>query len=118
MKAMVEAAGTRPDVAERVRMFRYRAAEELYDLKNDPDCLDNLVGKQGFEKELEKRQNELGDWMRRTGDPLLPAFENRNSPEKLKSILTEIYGENYTKPAAGPPKARRASKKKAKNKNK
>ncbi|UCG48335.1 MAG: sulfatase, partial [Phycisphaerales bacterium] len=45
MKAMVEAAGRRPDVAERVRMFRYRAAEELYDLENDPDCLKNLVGK-------------------------------------------------------------------------
>jgi hypothetical protein len=116
MKAMVEAAGTRPDVAERVRMFRYRAAEELYDLRNDPDCLKNLAGKPAFENELRKRQNELGDWMKRTGDPLLPAFENRNSPEKLKSALTEIYGDNYTKAAARQPNARRANKKKTKNK--
>ncbi|MHC4432247.1 MAG: sulfatase family protein [Planctomycetota bacterium] len=116
MKAMVEAAGTRPDVAERVRMFRYRAAEELYDLKNDPDCLDNLVGKPAFENELGVRQSQLRDWMKRTGDPLLPAFENRNSPEKLKSALTEIYGDNYTKAAARQPNARRANKKKTKNK--
>jgi N-sulfoglucosamine sulfohydrolase len=116
MKAMVEAAAARPDVAERVRMFRYRAAEELYDLKKDHDCLENLAGKPAFENELRKRQNELGDWMKRTGDPLLAAFENRNSPEKLKSALTDIYGDNYTKAAARQPKARRSNKKRARNK--
>jgi len=118
MKAMVEAAKTRPDIAERVRMFRYRAAEELYEFKNDPDCLDNLAGKPGFENELEERQGQIHDWMKRTGDPLLPAFECRNSPRNLESALTEIYGENYTKAAAKGPKVPRANKKKAKNKRK
>jgi N-sulfoglucosamine sulfohydrolase len=101
MKAMVEAAPTDPYIAQRVKMFRYRAAEEFYDLKNDPDCLNNLVNKADFENELKKMQNLLHDWMKQTGDPLLPAFENRYSPEKLRSALTKIYGQNYTKAAQG-----------------
>ena len=110
MKAMVEAAQTDPYIAQRVKMFRYRAAEEFYDLKNDPDCLNNLVGKAGFENELKKMQSHLHDWMKQTGDPLLPAFENRYSPEKLRSALTKIYGQNYTKAAER--KARTQKKKK------
>ena len=44
-----------------------------------------------------KMQTQLQNWMRLTGDPLLPAFENRNSPEKLRSALIKIYGQNYIK---------------------
>ena len=111
MNAMVEAAQTNLHVAQRVKMFRYRAPEELYDLRNDPDCLNNLVDKAGFENQRKRMQSRLHDWMRLTGDPLLPAFENRNSPENLKSILVDIYGNNYTKAAEG-------RRKKKKNKNK
>jgi len=99
MKAMVEAAKTDPEVAQQVKMFRYRAAEELYDLRNDPDCLNNLVNKAGFKNELKKMQSQLHNWMKQTNDPLLKAFENRNSREKLKSALVDIYGDNYTKAA-------------------
>lgn len=105
MQAMVQAAATDPAVAERVRMFRYRAAEELYDLENDPDCINNLVGKPDFEEELNKRRGQLRKWMIESGDPLLAALENRNSPEKLKAALIDVYGGNYTKAAARQPNA-------------
>jgi N-sulfoglucosamine sulfohydrolase len=96
MKAMVEAAATAPAIAQRVRMFRYRALEELYDLRNDPDCLHNLAGNPDYEEDCERMQAALHDWMRRTHDPLLPAFENRHAPDKLKAVLREVYGDNYT----------------------
>jgi hypothetical protein len=80
-------------------MFRYRAAEELYDLKKDPDCLKNLVDSPDYKSELRKMRNWLHSWMEKTRDPLLPAFENRSSPEKLKAALVDIYGDNYTRPA-------------------
>lgn len=118
MKAMEEAAETDPAVARRVRMFRYRAAEELYDLEKDPDCINNLVDKADFEDELNRRRNQLHKWMMETGDPLLPAFENRNSPEKLKSVLIDIYGDNYKKAAEKQSKAPRNNKKQAKKRNK
>ena len=40
--------------------------------------------------------------MKRTRDPLLPAFESRTDPEKVKSVLTSVYGENYTRVVQGP----------------
>jgi N-sulfoglucosamine sulfohydrolase len=115
MAAMVEAARTDPAIAERVRMFRYRVTEELYDLQSDPDCLHNLVNKPEHKGDLDRMRNELRDWMKRTGDPLLPAFENRTSPEKVRAVLTSVYGENYTKPALG---TKSAAEKGKKRKNK
>jgi N-sulfoglucosamine sulfohydrolase len=107
MRAMVEAAENSPEVAERVRMFRYRAMEELYDLQRDPDCLDNLVGKAAYAEELERRRGEMRAWMKETGDPLLAAFEVRGEPEKVKAALVAVYGANYTRAAERRPRARR-----------
>ncbi len=116
MKAMVEAAETDLYVAQRVKMFRYRAAEELYDLKNDPDCLNNLVDKSDYTNDLKKMQSQLHNWMKETHDPLLPAFENRKSLEKMKSTLINIYGDNYVKAAQGRKKSRKVTKRKRENK--
>jgi N-sulfoglucosamine sulfohydrolase len=118
MQAMVEAAETDSFAAERVRMFRYRATEEFYDLRRDPDCIDNLVGKAAFEQELNKKRDQLREWMIETGDPLLPAFENRSSPEKMKAALIDIYGNNYRKAAARKPKVPKKKKRQNRKKNK
>jgi N-sulfoglucosamine sulfohydrolase len=97
MKAMVEAAPDNAFAAQRVNMFRYRALEEFYDLRNDPDCIHNLIDKAEYRGDIDNMRNQLHEWMKQTHDLLLPAFENRNSPEKLKSILTDLYGDHYTK---------------------
>jgi N-sulfoglucosamine sulfohydrolase len=110
MRAMVQAAKTDPRVVERVRMFRYRVFEELYDLGNDPDCLNNLAGKPERKDDLDRMRNELHAWMKRTHDPLLPAFENRADPEKIKAVLTSVYGQNYTRAAQGRQNAARRQK--------
>lgn len=117
MKAMVEAATNDSFIAQRVDMFRYRALEEFYDLKNDPDCIHNLIDKPDYQDQIDDFRNQLRDWMKRTNDFLLPAFDNQQSPEKLKSILTDLYGENYTK-AGKKNKRRQTANKKKKNKNK
>lgn len=112
MKAMNEAATSDSFVAQRVNMFRYRALEEFYDLKHDPDCIHNLIDQPDCKDVVEKMRSQLCEWMKQTGDFLLPAFENRNSPEKLKSILTDLYGDNYTKAGKKKKKKVRANKKK------
>jgi N-sulfoglucosamine sulfohydrolase len=116
MKAMVEAATGDPYVAQRVNMFRYRALEEFYDLKHDPDCIYNLIDQPDYQNEVERMRHQLHEWMKQTHDFLLPAFENRASPEKLRSILTDLYGDNYTKAGKKRKKKQRADRKK-KNKD-
>jgi hypothetical protein len=63
-----------------VYLFRYRATEEFYDLRSDPDCLNNLIDESEYKDDLRKMQNELREWMKQTRDPLLTAFENRYPP--------------------------------------
>jgi N-sulfoglucosamine sulfohydrolase len=102
MKAMNEAAAADPFIAERVRMFRYRVPEELYDLQADPDCLANLINQPEYQEQADRLRDELLQWMKRTSDPLRPAFENRQSPDKLKAALGDVYGQQAPKAGKRP----------------
>jgi N-sulfoglucosamine sulfohydrolase len=92
MKAMDEAAKTDPFIAGRVELFRHRVPEELYDLQNDPDCLENLIASPEHRQQAERMRAALQEWMKRTGDPLLAAFENRDAPDKVRAVLADVYG--------------------------
>lgn len=88
-KAMQAAAKTDPKVADRVKLFQYRVVEEFYDFANDPDALYNLKDDPKYKKKLDNMRKELLNWMKHTDDPVLEAFENRNSPEALKKFMAE-----------------------------
>jgi len=89
MKAMNQAAQTNPAIAARVKVFRYRAPEELYDLEKDPDCLRNLVDSPQHQEVLDQYRERLRDWMVRTGDPLLAAFDHRGDRGVVDATIDE-----------------------------
>ena len=92
MKAMNEAAAAGDAViAERIRVFRFRCVEELYDLENDPNCLHNLIDIPEHQPLVEGMRTELREWMLETEDPLLPAFEELDSPHEMEQIMWEAY---------------------------
>ena len=103
MAAMQSAAKTNPDVAARIDLFRYRVPEEFYDLKNDPDCLHNLIDRSDLQTTIKELQSHLVAHMARTEDPMLPAFRNRDDRAAVDEILLKTYG---------PPKDSRKKKKK------
>jgi N-sulfoglucosamine sulfohydrolase len=107
MAAMQAAAETHPEIAARIELFRYRVPEEFYDLKNDPDCLHNLIARPDLKASIEQLQTQLVAHMTRTNDPMLPAFQNRNDRAAVDQILLKTYG---------PPKE--SAKKKAMKKDK
>lgn len=92
MKAMQEAAKEDPDIKARIKLFRYRELEELFDLEKDPDCLTNLIHNPEYEEIKLKLSIKLYDWMQKTNDPLLPAFRNRHHEQKRKAALEKVYG--------------------------
>ncbi len=98
MAAMNEAAETDPEIAARVEVFRHRSQEELYDLQNDPDCLNNLAGNPEYKTLLSKMQARLVKCMKDSNDPVLDAFEKRESPDELTKALTKVYGDPLMKP--------------------
>lgn len=69
--AMREAGQSDARIAERVKLFEYRAPEELYDFENDPNALRNLAGEARCRETLAAMRGLLKEHMARTGDPLL-----------------------------------------------
>ncbi|WP_200978974.1 sulfatase [Echinicola sp. 20G] len=49
--------------------FGKRASEELYNIKEDPDCIHNLVDNSGFKKEKETLKKELFKELKAQSDP-------------------------------------------------
>ena len=92
MRAMNAAAQTDENIAARVKMFRYRVLEELYDMEKDPECRVNLIDNPEKKKALDRLRAELEAWMKRTSDPLLPAFEKRYDAIARKASLEAVYG--------------------------
>ncbi len=72
MAAMREAARTDERVAERVDLFLYRKPEELYDIVDDPACLEALIARPGTG--LLAMRRELLAALVETRDPLAEAY--------------------------------------------
>lgn len=61
-------AGTDAFVAERVRVYQHRPAEELYDLTKDPHELKNIAADPAQQKLLASLRKKLDAWMKQQGD--------------------------------------------------
>lgn len=75
-------ASTDPKIAERVKFFQYRAAEELYDIESDPSALKNLANDPKHKTTLEQMRKELVENMTSTKDHILDAYKTYLSTGK------------------------------------
>lgn len=73
-KSMKEAAETDEELAKRVAFIRDRTPEELYDLREDPWCLNNLAGEPSLAETQRALRDMVEQQMVRTKDPLLAKF--------------------------------------------
>ncbi|HMB66052.1 MAG TPA: sulfatase/phosphatase domain-containing protein, partial [Patescibacteria group bacterium] len=60
----------------KINYMVYRAPEELYDLKEDPGCWNNLAGDPGYAGKLKAYRKKLLKEMEATADPELPVFKD------------------------------------------
>ncbi len=88
MDAMEKEAARNTDIAGRVKMFRFREPEEFYDLRSDPGCINNCMGNPAYNRQIGRMQHQMRKYMKRSHDPLLPVFINRNDDERM---LREFY---------------------------
>jgi len=93
MKAMEEAAGTDTYMAERIWFYRYRIPEEFYVLKEDSDCLHNLIEDPDYAKQIKEMREILERKMIESDDPLLVVFQNRHYCDIVRKELYRIYPE-------------------------
>ena len=80
-RRMAELAETDEAIAARHDLYQHRVLEELYDIENDPNCLENLIDNPEYQPELEKLRETLDAWMVETDDHILNVFRNRDDPE-------------------------------------
>ncbi len=101
---LVDGSG-RPELARyRTLAFGYRPAEELYDLRQDPDQLLNVAARPAYADTRRELRERVERWMRETGDPRTdPAY---NGWDQMK-----YYGPPL-RSAAGPPKGGKTPRKK------
>lgn len=76
-KAMNEAALSNQALAKRVDLYKYRVPEELYDFKNDPDGLVNLIDDPEVQNEKKRLMDLLYSEMKRTDDPWQTDFKEK-----------------------------------------
>ncbi|MEM6738370.1 MAG: sulfatase/phosphatase domain-containing protein, partial [Bacteroidota bacterium] len=88
-KAMKKAAQNNEEIALRIKHFNYRQTEELYNLKDDPDCLINLIEDPAFVQRLHLMRSVLRNQMIDTDDYLLEAFDLKDNDLKLKQFMTD-----------------------------
>ena len=73
---MIQAARTEPEIARRVLFFLFRAPEELYDYREDPNALHNLADDPAQASLLERFRKEMIAWMWTYEDPLIEKYED------------------------------------------
>ncbi len=91
MRAMEAATPNDPAVMARVQMYRFRTLEELYDLEDDPGCLNNLAESPEYKEQLGKMRKAMETRMKASGDPVLKAFRNRYNAKIIAKEFDRIY---------------------------
>jgi N-sulfoglucosamine sulfohydrolase len=81
------------EAAERLQLFDYRVLEELYDVKADPDALNNLIANPEYEQELRRLRQALEYVMDSTGDHMLPVFQQMDDPSVAEAYMIRVQSE-------------------------
>ncbi|QDU94041.1 sulfatase family protein [Lignipirellula cremea] len=88
-RAMAEAAESDESIMRRVEHLRRRSVEELYDLTTDPDCRRNLIEEHDYQTQTDDMRAALRRQLVETGDPVLTAFDQRDSRAALERFMQE-----------------------------
>ena len=86
-RRMAELAETDKVLRARHDLYQHRVVEELYDMKDDPDCLVNLIDSPEQRRELGKLRAALEAWMVDTGDHMLDVFRKRDDPAAREAYV-------------------------------
>ncbi len=86
-RAMKKLAAGGSAIAERVGLLDHRVLEEFYDVESDPDCRINLIADLDHAEEVARHRKLMKEWMKRTGDGALLAFERRDDSSALTAYM-------------------------------
>jgi N-sulfoglucosamine sulfohydrolase len=106
-RRLAELARSDPTLEARHKLYQFRVPEELYDVEQDPDCLNNLIDSPAHREELQGLCQTLEQWMVRTGDPMLDVFRHRADAAVREAYVVAQEKEAETRRAGGRGKAKK-----------
>jgi N-sulfoglucosamine sulfohydrolase len=115
-RRLAELARSDPALEARHKLYQFRVPEELYDVEQDPDCLNNLIDSPAHREELQGLCQTLEQWMIRTGDPMLDAFRHRDDAAVREAYVVAEEKEAEARRAGGRGKAKKKAAPKAASK--
>jgi N-sulfoglucosamine sulfohydrolase len=86
-KQMRRLSDTDENIKKRFDFWIHRSVEELYDYKNDPNALNNLIDDPKYKDIVSQLREELSKHMKKTKDYVLEAFENKEDKAFLNSWM-------------------------------
>ena len=94
-RELVSVAKTDPLWDKRLQQFEVRTVEEFFDIENDPDNLINLINDPEWQEEIAAHRAMLGQWMKKTNDPVFAAFQNRENSDYLNGFVEAMQSEAF-----------------------
>ena len=86
---MMEECGSDEFIKQRLEFFKYRTVEELYDVKNDPDGLHNLLNDKKHEQVVQRYRTYMKQWMESQNSSALDIFKQPDNNELRKKYMVE-----------------------------
>jgi N-sulfoglucosamine sulfohydrolase len=99
-RRLAELAQTQFTLEARHKLYQFRVPEELYDIEQDPDCLNNLIHSPAHQAQLNALRARLEQWMAETGDGMLPVFRQRDDPAVREAYVAAQEKEARARRAA------------------
>ena len=88
-RQMVKRAEKETYVSERLELFDHRVLHELYDVKNDPDCLVNLIASEDASAKLKELRAKLKKELQRIKDPTAPLMDSLNDTDLIGEYMAK-----------------------------
>ncbi len=92
-RAMQKVATTDERIAARLALFQHGVPEEFYDYENDPDALHNLIDDPRFAEKLNEHRAAMRDFMKRSNDPMLTVFDQREDADARSAYVDKVQAE-------------------------
>ena len=70
-----------------MNFYKYRTPEELYDYKNDPDALHNLIDDPAYTQEIKKLRKRMLKLMIEYKDPAYETYRDRNKKNVISDFM-------------------------------
>lgn len=86
---MMEECGSDEFIKRRLEFFKYRTVEELYDVKNDPDGLHNLLNDKKHKQVVQRYRTYMKQWMESQNSSALDIFKQPDNNELRKKYMVE-----------------------------